>query len=115
MFLKSIIIASALLRKFIAVVDYFLVVWDLINFARSKGIPVGPGRGSGAGSIVAYALKITNIDPIRYGLLFERFLNPERISMPDFDLDFHVRFTELDVESELAIAKFLDDRIAGEA
>lgn len=69
-------------------VDYFLVVWDLINHARSKGIPVGPGRGSGAGSLVAYALKITNIDPMRYGLLFERFLNPERISMPDFDLDF---------------------------
>ncbi len=69
-------------------VDYFLVVWDLINHARSKGIPVGPGRGSGAGSLVAYALKITNIDPIRYGLLFERFLNPERITMPDFDLDF---------------------------
>ncbi len=68
--------------------DYFLVVWDLIAFARSKGIPVGPGRGSGAGSLVAYALKITNIDPMRYGLLFERFLNPERISMPDFDLDF---------------------------
>lgn len=69
-------------------VDYFLVVWDLINFARSQGIPVGPGRGSGAGSLVAYALKITNIDPIRYSLLFERFLNPERVSMPDFDLDF---------------------------
>jgi DNA polymerase III subunit alpha len=69
-------------------VDYFLVVWDLINYARNKGIPVGPGRGSGAGSLVAYALQITNIDPIRYGLLFERFLNPERVSMPDFDLDF---------------------------
>lgn len=69
-------------------VDYFLVVWDLINHARSKGIPVGPGRGSGAGSLVAYALKITNIDPIRYGLLFERFLNPDRVTMPDFDLDF---------------------------
>jgi DNA polymerase-3 subunit alpha len=69
-------------------VDYFLVVWDLINFAGENGIPVGPGRGSGAGSLVAYALKITNIDPIRYGLLFERFLNPERVSMPDFDIDF---------------------------
>ncbi len=69
-------------------VDYFLVVWDLIAFARSKDIPVGPGRGSGAGSLVAFALQITNIDPIRYNLLFERFLNPERISMPDFDLDF---------------------------
>ena len=69
-------------------VDYFLVVWDLINFARSAGIPVGPGRGSGAGSLVAFALQITNIDPIRYQLLFERFLNPERVSMPDFDIDF---------------------------
>jgi len=68
--------------------DYFLVVWDLIHHARSQGIPVGPGRGSGAGSIVAYALQITNIDPMRYGLLFERFLNPERVSMPDFDIDF---------------------------
>jgi DNA polymerase III subunit alpha len=68
--------------------DYFLVVWDLIRFAREQGIPVGPGRGSGAGSLVAYALMITNIDPIRYKLLFERFLNPDRISMPDFDLDF---------------------------
>ncbi len=67
---------------------YFLIVWDFIKFARDNGIPVGPGRGSGAGSIVAYALKITDIDPLRYGLLFERFLNPERISMPDFDIDF---------------------------
>ncbi len=69
-------------------VDYFLVTWDLINFAREQEIPVGPGRGSGAGSIVAYTLMITNIDPMRYGLLFERFLNPERVSMPDFDIDF---------------------------
>jgi DNA polymerase-3 subunit alpha len=67
---------------------YFLVVWDFIAFARSKGIAVGPGRGSSAGSLVAYCLGITNIDPIRYGLLFERFLNPERISMPDMDIDF---------------------------
>lgn len=72
-------------------VDYFLVVWDLINFARENGIPVGPGRGSGAGSIVAYALEITNIDPMRYQLLFERFLNPERVSMPDFDIDFCIK------------------------
>jgi DNA polymerase-3 subunit alpha len=72
-------------------VDYFLVVWDLINFARKEGIPVGPGRGSGAGSIVAYALEITNIDPMRYQLLFERFLNPERVSMPDFDIDFCIK------------------------
>lgn len=69
-------------------VDYFLVVWDLIHYARSEGIPVGPGRGSGAGSLVAYALHITNIDPMRYNLLFERFLNPDRISPPDFDIDF---------------------------
>jgi len=67
---------------------YFLVVWDFISFARSRGIPVGPGRGSAAGSLVAYSLGITNIDPLRYGLLFERFLNPERISMPDMDIDF---------------------------
>lgn len=69
-------------------VDYFLIVWDFINYARENGIPVGPGRGSAAGSIVAYCLKITNIDPIRYSLLFERFLNPERVSMPDIDVDF---------------------------
>ena len=69
-------------------VDYFLIVWDFINFAKRKGIPVGPGRGSGAGSIIAYAIEITDIDPIKYGLLFERFLNPERVSMPDFDIDF---------------------------
>lgn len=69
-------------------VDYFLIVWDYINYAKSKNIPVGPGRGSGAGSIVAYAVGITDIDPIKYGLIFERFLNPERISMPDFDVDF---------------------------
>jgi DNA polymerase-3 subunit alpha len=67
---------------------YFLVVWDFISYARSRGIPVGPGRGSAAGSLVAYSLAITNIDPLRYGLLFERFLNPERISMPDMDIDF---------------------------
>lgn len=67
---------------------YFLIVWDFIFYARKNGIPVGPGRGSGAGSIVAYALTITDIDPLKYGLLFERFLNPERVSMPDFDIDF---------------------------
>ena len=69
-------------------VDYFLIVWDYIHYAKLEGIPVGPGRGSGAGSIVAYAVEITDIDPIKYGLIFERFLNPERISMPDFDVDF---------------------------
>jgi DNA polymerase-3 subunit alpha len=68
--------------------DYFLIVWDFIREARHIGVPVGPGRGSAAGSIVAYLLKITNIDPLRYGLLFERFLNPDRISMPDIDIDF---------------------------
>jgi DNA polymerase III subunit alpha len=67
---------------------YFLIVWDIVNFARSRGIPVGPGRGSAAGSLVAYALRITDIDPLRYGLLFERFLNPERVTMPDIDMDF---------------------------
>jgi DNA polymerase-3 subunit alpha len=67
---------------------YFLIVWDFIRFARERSIPVGPGRGSGAGSIVAYSLYITDIDPLKYGLLFERFLNPDRISMPDFDIDF---------------------------
>ena len=74
--------------KKMAYVDYFLIVWDYINYAKSQGIPVGPGRGSGAGSIVAYAIGITDIDPIKYSLIFERFLNPERISMPDFDVDF---------------------------
>ena len=69
-------------------VDYYLIVWDFIHYAKSNGIPVGPGRGSGAGSILAYSIGITDIDPMKYGLLFERFLNPERISMPDFDVDF---------------------------
>lgn len=68
--------------------DYFLIVWDLIKYAKDNKIPVGPGRGSGAGSLVAYLLYITEIDPLKYGLIFERFLNPERISMPDFDIDF---------------------------
>ncbi len=67
---------------------YFLIVADFIQWAKGQGIPVGPGRGSGAGSLVAYALTITDLDPLRYGLLFERFLNPERVSMPDFDIDF---------------------------
>ena len=71
--------------------DYFLIVWDYINWSRLQGIPVGPGRGSGVGSIVAYAIGITDVDPLKYGLIFERFLNPDRVSMPDFDVDFCTR------------------------
>src|SRR5215475_8003620 len=70
---------------------YFLIVWDFIRFVKQKGIPVGPGRGSATGSLVAWAMEITDIDPLAYGLLFERFLNPERISMPDIDIDFCTR------------------------
>ncbi len=82
--------------KTMGFIDYFLIVWDYINYARSVGIPVGPGRGSGAGSIAAYCVGITAIDPMRYNLLFERFLNPERVSMPDFDIDFcYVRRPEV--------------------
>ena len=69
-------------------VEYFLIVWDFIHYAKSNGIAVGPGRGSAAGSIVSYCLEITDIEPMRYNLLFERFLNPERVSMPDIDVDF---------------------------
>ena len=69
-------------------VSYYLIVWDFINYAKTNGIPVGPGRGSGAGSLIAYCIGITGVDPIKYNLLFERFLNPERVSMPDFDIDF---------------------------
>ncbi len=72
-------------------VDYFLIVSDFIGYAKSEGIPVGPGRGSGAGSMVAYCLRITDVDPIKYGLIFERFLNPERVTMPDIDIDFCIR------------------------
>ena len=67
---------------------YFLIVADFIRWAKEHGIPVGPGRGSGAGSVVSWALRITDLDPLRFGLLFERFLNPERVSMPDFDIDY---------------------------
>ena len=70
---------------------YFLIVWDFIHYARAQGVPVGPGRGSAAGSLVSYALQITDVDPLQYDLLFERFLNPERISMPDIDIDFCMR------------------------
>ena len=73
---------------------YFLITWDLIRYAREQGIRVGPGRGSAAGSAVAYALKITDLDPIEYDLLFERFLNPSRISMPDIDMDFDSRYRD---------------------
>jgi DNA polymerase-3 subunit alpha len=71
--------------------SYFLIVWDFIRYARAQGVPVGPGRGSAAGSLASYALRITDVDPLEYGLLFERFLNPERISMPDIDIDFCMR------------------------
>lgn len=74
--------------KLIGFVDYFLIVWDFIRFAKSVNVPVGPGRGSAAGSLVSYCLGITDVDPIKYGLVFERFLNPERVSMPDIDIDF---------------------------
>ena len=91
-------------------VDYFLIVWDFIHYAKSNGIPVGPGRGSGAASIVAYTLEITDLDPIKYNLLFERFLNPERITMPDIDVDFcYVRRQEV---IEYVVGKYGADRVA---
>ncbi len=89
---------------------YFLVVWDYIKYARDQGIPVGPGRGSAAGSLVAYALKITNIDPVHHGLLFERFLNPERKSMPDIDTDFCIE--RRDEVIEYVTRKYGKDRVA---
>lgn len=89
---------------------YFLVVWDYIKFARDKGIPVGPGRGSAAGSLVAYAMKITNIDPVHHGLLFERFLNPERKSMPDIDTDFCIE--RRDEVIKYVTEKYGSDRVA---
>jgi DNA-directed DNA polymerase III PolC len=89
---------------------YFLVVWDFIAFARRKGIAVGPGRGSSAGSLVAYCLAITNVDPIRYGLLFERFLNPERISMPDMDIDF--ADDRRDEVIRYVVERYGEDRVA---
>ncbi|HOS69417.1 MAG TPA: DNA polymerase III subunit alpha [Bacillota bacterium] len=90
--------------------DYYLIVWDYVKFARDNGIMVGPGRGSGAGSLVAYCLGITNIDPIKYNLIFERFLNPERISMPDFDVDFcYERRQEV---IDYVVSKYGKDRVA---
>src|SRR6266550_5597076 len=89
---------------------YFLVVWDFIRYARERGIAVGPGRGSSAGSLTAYCLGITNIDPIRYGLLFERFLNPERISMPDMDIDF--ADDRRDTVIRYVVEKYGRDRVA---
>jgi len=89
---------------------YFLTVWDFIRYAREQGIPVGPGRGSAAGSLVAYSLGITDIDPIRYGLLFERFLNPERISLPDIDVDFCME--RRDEVIRYVTRKFGEDRVA---
>jgi len=91
-------------------VDYFLIVWDFIDWARRQGIPVGPGRGSGAGSLVAYCLRVTDIDPIRFGLLFERFLNPERVSAPDFDIDFCMR--RRDEVVDYVRRKYGADRVA---
>lgn len=91
-------------------VDYFLIVQDYVAFAKNNGIPVGPGRGSGAGSLVAYCIGITGIDPIKYDLLFERFLNPERVSMPDFDVDFcFVRRQEV---IDYVIKKYGNDQVA---
>ena len=90
--------------------SYFLIVWDFVRFAREEKIPVGPGRGSAAGSIVAYLLGITNIDPLKYGLLFERFLNPERVTMPDIDIDFcYVRRGKI---IEYVSARYGADRVA---
>ena len=91
-------------------INYYLIVFDFINYAKSHGIPVGPGRGSGAGSLAAYCVGITNIDPIKYNLLFERFLNPERVSMPDFDIDFcYERRQEV---TDYVIRKYGADHVA---
>ncbi len=90
--------------------SYFLIVWDFVNYSRRQSIPVGPGRGSAAGSIVAYLLGITNIDPLKYGLLFERFLNPERVSMPDIDIDFcYERRGKI---IEYVVSRYGSDRVA---
>ena len=89
---------------------YFLIVADFIRWAREHGVPVGPGRGSGAGSLVAYALRITDIEPLRYDLLFERFLNPERVSMPDFDVDFCMEGRDRVID--YVAAKYGHDRVS---
>lgn len=89
---------------------YFLIVWDFIHFAKQSGIPVGPGRGSAAGSLVAYSLGITNIDPIKYGLLFERFLNPERVSMPDIDVD--ICYERRGEVIDYVVQKYGSDKVA---
>ena len=91
-------------------VDYYLIVWDFIDYAKRNGIPVGPGRGSGAGSIAAYCIGITGIDPMKYHLLFERFLNPERVSMPDFDIDFCYERREEVID--YVIRKYGKERVA---
>ena len=91
-------------------VDYYLIVNDFVQYAKSHNIPVGPGRGSGAGSLCAYCIGITDIDPIKYNLLFERFLNPERVSMPDFDIDFcKKRRGEV---IDYVVRKYGEDRVA---
>ena len=91
-------------------VDYYLIVWDFINYAKTHDIPVGPGRGSGAGSLAAYCIGITGIDPIKYNLLFERFLNPERVSMPDFDVDFC--YVNRQKVIDYVIEKYGEDHVA---
>ena len=91
-------------------VDYFLIVWDFIRFAKSQGIPVGPGRGSAAGSIISYCLEITDINPLDYNLIFERFLNPERVSMPDIDIDFCYERREEVID--YVVNKYGEDKVA---
>ena len=91
-------------------VDYYLIVWDFVHYAREHGIMVGPGRGSGAGSIVAYAIQITMVDPLKYNLLFERFLNPERVSMPDFDIDFCIERRQEVID--YVVERYGKDRVA---
>lgn len=91
-------------------VDYFLIVWDFVRYARENNIPVGPGRGSGAGSLCAYCIGITGIDPMKYNLMFERFLNPERVSMPDFDIDFCIEGRQ--AVKEYVVRKYGADKVS---